>query len=256
MKVVGVRVVFFVNIFFVMNGYAVEQFALQKTEAFFVYEDIIDEYKPQTFEVALSSHQSWAEGDVYGDTHSIRGVCDEIGQRKGLAIATAQYLNQYLPESVEGATFDERLSLIQKIVANACTYVIDQYPDESLHNTFSLGLAYYDAQARQMASIHTGIAQVINVDTGGKITFKTSPTSGSFQVLCSPVVQKHDFNTQMLSLVGTSAILKALKPGVGLFYTRHTQEEISATDILRSVLPDHLFSGVLKATELWPIIRC
>lgn len=255
MKIIGI-------VFFLSIG-AVEQLLLQRTGAFCCDKEKVKEFTAQTFEVARDSYFPQEQGKVQGDAYVYQGVCEGKGEKGSLLATTAaHFLQQQFSIDIcsqgKKPLADIILSM-KNILARAYCHLKEKYPQESSDNSCSVALTYYDIRSKKITSIYTGDARIINLDIQGNITFDTSLAKvqalNTLEAFNSPGINVRRFDTQMLSLVGTSALMRAIYPAVRLFYRRHYEQYINAEELLKNTLPLYPVNGTVKMTELVPVIR-
>jgi hypothetical protein len=249
MKIVGIVV-------FLSLG-AVEQLMLSKTGGYSCKDETFYQLKAETFEVASGYCQASKSGGLSGDLYTYRGVCEEQGEKRVLAAAAASFLQEKLSQLVSKKPhikFDNVIGQIRSILLSTFIHLHRKYPQESNVNQLSIALGYYDAHSQKMMGVHTGNARILNINTDGKILFESKKSLSSCDALLNPVVQKFDLNLPLLSLIGTSSLMSAIRSSVGFFYARHKDQQIDAIQLLENTIPFHTVEGSVKMIELIPIV--
>ena len=249
MKIVGIVV-------FLSLG-AVEQLMLSKTGAYCCEDEAYYQLKAETFEVASGYCQASESGGLSGDLYTYRGICEEQGEKRVLAAAAASFLQEKLLKLVSEKPhikFDNVIGHVRSILLKTFLYLHRKYPEESRDNQLSIALGYYDVDSQKMMSICTGNARILNINTEGGVIFEAQPSLASCNALLNPVVKKCDLKVPLLSLIGTSTLMSAIRSSVGLFYTRHKDQEKEAIQLLKNTVPFHTLEGSVKMTELIPVV--
>ncbi len=252
--------------FFLSIG-AVEQLLLQRTGAFCCDEEKIEELKSRIFEVTEDSYFPVEKGRIQGDAYVYQGVCEGKGEKGSLLATTAaHFLYQQFSEDIRLHRDKQLADIImsmKNIIARTYRHLQEKHSQEiaSGDNLCSVAVMYHDTRSKKMTTIHTGDARVINVNAQGDITFDTLHHAkevcflNTLEAFNSPGINVRQFDYQMISLIGTSALMQAICPYVGLFYTRHTEQNIDAAKLLKNTLSWYPVDGSIKMTELVPVTR-